>query len=202
VSEEPRKIRTAILISGRGNNMYALIEAADRDAYPADIVLVISNREDALGVERARAIGIPAEVVPSKDFSERYEFEAAIDDILRQAGIELICLAGFMRILSPAFIGEWKDRILNIHPSLLPKFRGLHTHERALEAGAKLHGCTVHLVTAELDDGPIIAQASVPVLSSDTPEKLADRVMAEEVKLYPKALARVATNLLKGRPAI
>ena len=197
-----RKIRTAILISGRGNNMAALIQAAATRSYPAEIVLVISNKADAKGVERAQDSGIPAKVIASNSFADRYEFEDALDRALREANVELVCLAGFMRILSPAFIGEWPNRILNIHPSLLPKFRGLHTHEQALEAGAKLHGCTVHLVTAELDGGPIIAQTAVPVLSQDTPETLADRVMAEEIRLYPKALSRIAANLQKGRSAI
>lgn len=195
-----RKIRTAILISGRGNNMAALIEAAQKKDYPVEIVLVISNRPDAKGIERSRAFGIPTEIISSKAYSERYHFEEAIDTALRKAEVELVCLAGFMKILSPAFIGEWPERILNIHPSLLPRFRGLHTHEQALAAGAKLHGCTVHLVNEQLDDGPIIAQAAVPVLTDDTPETLAERVMDEEIRLYPKALARVATNLLKGRP--
>lgn len=202
MTEAPRKIKTAILISGRGNNMSALIQAAHAKDFPAEIVLVISNEPEAKGLERAKAVGIPTLVIASKAYPDRYIFEEAIDSALRRSNVELVCLAGFMKILSGALLRQWPDRVLNIHPSLLPKFRGLHTHEQALVAGAKLHGCTVHLVTEELDAGPIIAQASVPVLSHDTPETLADRVMAEEVRLYPKALARVATNLQKGRPAV
>jgi phosphoribosylglycinamide formyltransferase-1 len=202
LTDAPRKIKTAILISGRGNNMSALIQAAHAKDFPAEIVLVISNEPEAKGLERAKSVGIPTLVVASKAYPDRYIFEEAIDSALRRSNVELVCLAGFMKILSGALLRQWPGRVLNIHPSLLPKFRGLHTHEQALVAGAKLHGCTVHLVTEELDAGPIIAQASVPVLSNDTPETLADRVMAEEVRLYPKALARVATNLQKGRPAV
>lgn len=200
MTDTPRKIKTAILISGRGNNMSALIQAAHAKDYPAEIVLVISNEPEAKGLERARAVGIPTQVIASKAYPDRYIFEEAIDKALRKADVELVCLAGFMKILSGALLRQWPGRVMNIHPSLLPKFRGLHTHEQALVAGAKLHGCTVHIVTESLDDGPIIAQTSVPVLTDDTPETLADRVMAEEVRLYPRALARVATNLQKGRP--
>lgn len=179
--------------------MAALIQAAQNDDYPAEIAIVISNRPDAQGIERSREFGIPTEIISSKAYSDWFYFEEAIDSALRKAEVDIVCLAGFMKILSPAFIGEWVDRILNIHPSLLPRFPGLHTHQQALAAGAKLHGCTVHFVTEVLDAGPIVAQASVPVLTADTPETLAARVMAEEVKLYPKALARVAANLQKVR---
>lgn len=202
MSDTPRKIKTAILISGRGNNMAAIIEAAARPDYPAEIVLVISNEPEAKGLERARNAGIATHVVASKAYPDRYVFEEAIDAALRKAEVELVCLAGFMKILSGAFLRQWPGRVINIHPSLLPKFRGLHTHEQALVAGAKLHGCTVHLVTEELDAGPIIAQTAVPILIDDTPDILAERVMTEEVRLYPKALARLATNMQKGRPAL
>lgn len=202
MTEAKRKIKTAILISGRGNNMAALIEAALAKDYPAEIVLVIANDPEAKGLERAKSANIPTHVVATRAYPDRYIFEEAIDSALRKAGVELVCLAGFMKILSGAFLRQWPTRVLNIHPSLLPKFRGLHTHEQALQSGAKLHGCTVHLVTEELDAGPIIAQVAVPVLTDDTPETLAERVMHEEIRLYPKALARVAANLQKGRPAV
>jgi len=178
--------------------MAALIEAAQDKDYPAEVVIVISNRPSAGGIERSRAYKIQTEIISSKAYSERFYFEEAIDTALRNANVDIVCLAGFMKILSPTFIGEWENRILNIHPSLLPKFPGLHTHEQALAAGAKLHGCTVHMVTEELDAGPIVMQSAVPVLSSDTPETLAERVLAEEVRLYPKALARIAAKWPMG----
>lgn len=202
MTDGPRKIKTAILISGRGNNMAALIQAALAKDYPAEIVLVISNNPEAKGLDRARSANIPTHIVATRAYPDRYIFEEAIDSALRKAGVELVCLAGFMKILSGAFLRQWPGRVINIHPSLLPKFRGLHTHEQALVAGARLHGCTVHLVTEELDAGPIISQIAVPVLVEDTPETLAERVMEEEIRLYPKALARVATNLQKGRPPL
>lgn len=202
MTEAPSRIKTAILISGRGNNMAALIEAARPKDYPAEIVLVISNIPEAKGLDRARAAGIPTYVVASRAYPDRYLFEETIATTLRKSEVELVCLAGFMKILSGSFLQQWPGRVINIHPSLLPKFRGLHTHAQALASGAKLHGCTVHGVTEDLDAGPIIAQASVPVLTDDTPETLAVRVMAEEIRLYPRALARIATNLQKGRPAL
>ncbi len=168
------KRRTAILISGRGSNMEALIAAARDPAYPAEIVLVLSNRPDAPGLETARAAGIAAEAIDHRDFGrDRPAHEAAIDAALRAADAEIVCLAGYMRLLTPFLVGAWQGRMLNIHPSLLPSFPGLHTHARALEAGVKLHGCTVHLVTAEMDSGPILAQAAVPVLAGDTEDDLA-----------------------------
>jgi len=190
-----KRVRTGILISGRGTNMSALIEAAKASDYPAEIVLVISNIADAGGLVRAAEAGIPTSTVSHRDYATREAFEAEIDRVLRGSGVELVCLAGFMRVLTAGFIAKWQGRLLNIHPSLLPSFRGLHTHEQALAAGAKVHGCTVHYVVPELDAGPIIAQASVPVLADDTPDSLAARVLNEEVKLYPLALAKTAKSL-------
>lgn len=184
--------RVAVLISGRGTNMAALIEAAADAAYPAEIVLVISNRPEAPGLAAAADAGIATEVVDHKRFAGREDFEAALDARLNAAAVDLACLAGFMRVLSPYLIGRWPDRLINIHPSLLPAFPGLDTHARALAAGVKLHGATVHYVGPGLDDGPIIAQAAVPVISADTSESLAARVLAAEHRLYPLALALVA----------
>lgn len=186
--------RVAVLISGRGSNMASLIEAAQDPAYPAEIVLVVSNRREAGGLERARAAGIATAVVDHKGHPDRASFDAALDATLRQHGIEIVCLAGFMRILTPGFVESWAGRMLNIHPSLLPAFKGTDTHARALAAGVAKHGCTVHFVTPELDSGPIVAQAEVPVLPDDTEDALAARVLAQEHLLYPKALALVASG--------
>lgn len=191
-----KRVRTGILISGRGTNMSALIEAAKAQDFPAEIALVISNSADAGGLARAAEAGIQTRTVSHREYATREGFEAEIDRVLREADVELICLAGFMRVLTAGFIAKWQGRLLNIHPSLLPAFRGLHTHEQAIAAGAQIHGCTVHHVVPELDAGPIIAQASVLVLPDDTPDSLAARVLAEEVKLYPLALAKVAKSLL------
>ena len=196
------KRRTAILISGRGSNMEALIAAARDPAYPAEIVLVLSNRPDARGLETARAAGIGAEAIDHRDFGrDRPAHEAAIDATLRAADVEIVCLAGYMRLLTPFLVGAWRGRMLNIHPSLLPSFPGLHTHARALEAGVKLHGCTVHLVTAEMDSGPILAQAAVPVLDGDTEDDLAERVLRPEHAIYPAALAALAAGRRAATPA-
>ena len=186
--------RVAILISGRGSNMMSLIEAARQPTYPAEIALVISNRADAAGVDLARAAGVEAVVVPSRAYSDRAAFEAELTRQLEAHDIEIVCLAGFMRVLTPAFVAHWRDRLINIHPSLLPAFQGLDTHARALAAGVAEHGCTVHYVRDGVDDGPIIAQAAVAVRAGDTPETLAARVLAEERKLYPAALALVAAG--------
>jgi phosphoribosylglycinamide formyltransferase-1 len=192
------RARVAILISGRGSNMAALIEAARAPEYPAEIALVLSNKRDAGGLARAREAGIATEVVESRDFSSRDAFEAAVLERLAAHRVDLVCLAGFMRILSTPFVEKWRGRLINIHPSLLPALRGLNTHERALAAGLKEHGCTVHFVDSELDAGPIIAQARVPVLPGDDAEALAARVLAEEHKLYPRALAQVAARAASG----
>ncbi|CTQ61680.1 phosphoribosylglycinamide formyltransferase-1 [Labrenzia sp. EL_208] len=190
--------RTAVLISGRGSNMGALISAAMAPSYPAEITLVISNRPDAKGLERAAEFGIATAVVDHKDFAgDRQAFEKAIDDVLKEHRIDLVALAGFMRILTPYLVNAWSGRMINIHPALLPSFKGLATHERALEEGVKLHGATVHFVSAEMDDGPIIVQGAVPVLDHDTPDTLAARVLDVEHKIYPKALELVATGKTK-----
>ncbi len=192
----PRK-RVAVLISGRGSNMAALVAAAQDPAYPAEIILVLSNRADAAGLAHASAAGIATAIVPSKAFADRAAFEAALDTELTAAGAEIVCLAGFMRLLSPAFVERWRNRIINIHPSLLPAFPGLDTHARALAARVAEHGCTVHFVRSEMDDGPIIAQTTVPVLAGDTPDTLAARVLVAEHQLYPAALAMVASGKVR-----
>lgn len=183
---------TAVLISGRGSNMNALAAAAMAPDYPAELSLVLSNRPDAAGLVWAREMGIPIDVVDHKAFADKAAFENALTARLDRAGVELICLAGFMRLLSEDFVDRWQDRLINIHPSLLPAFTGLNTHARALDAGVKLHGCTVHYVRAAMDNGPIIGQAAVPVLPDDTPETLGARVLTAEHELYPRALALVA----------
>lgn len=187
--------RLAILISGRGSNMVALAEAAREPGYPAKPVLVVSNRADAAGLAQAAAMGMHAVALPHRDYATRAAFDDALSDLLRAHAIDLIALAGFMRILTPGFIARWPGRILNIHPSLLPLYPGLDTHARALAAGDREAGCTVHVVTAHLDDGPILAQARVPILPGDTPDTLAARVLAQEHRLYPRALAEFAAGL-------
>lgn len=186
--------RTAIMISGRGSNMAALIEAAKAPDYPAEIALVLSNRPGAGGLDIARAQGIRAEALDYRGFGGRAGFDAAVTEMFEAAGIELVCLAGFMRLLTDGFVTRWRDRLINIHPSLLPAFPGLDTHARALARGVKFAGCTVHFVRPEMDTGPIIAQAAVPVADDDTAETLAARVLAEEHKLYPHALRLVAAG--------
>ncbi|MFS2318848.1 phosphoribosylglycinamide formyltransferase [Maricaulis sp. D1M11] len=183
------KTKIAVLVSGRGSNLQALIDAAKDDDYPAEIVLVVSNKADAYGLERARVAGIATAVVDHRDYENREAFEEALDTVIRDHGTRIVCLAGFMRILTPWFTERWRDLLINIHPSLLPAFKGLHTHERALEAGVRIHGCSVHYVRPEMDDGPIIGQAAVPVLHGDTPDTLAQRVLEAEHKLYPQCVA-------------
>ncbi|WP_291844753.1 phosphoribosylglycinamide formyltransferase [Maricaulis sp.] len=183
------KTKIAVLISGRGSNMQALIEAAQDEDFPAEIVLVASNNPDAAGLEIARAAGIETEVVNHREFDDRESFEEALDSTIRLYGARIVCLAGFMRILTPWFTERWRDLLINIHPSLLPAFKGLHTHERALEAGVRIHGCTVHYVRPEMDDGPIIGQAAVPVLPGDTPDTLSARVLQAEHALYAQCVA-------------
>jgi phosphoribosylglycinamide formyltransferase 1 len=187
------KKRVAILISGRGSNMTALIEAAKAGDYPAEIVLVVSNRPDAPGLAHARAGGVATAVIDHTAFGDKREaFERALDDELRSNRIELVCLAGFMRLLTPWFVARWSGRMLNIHPSLLPQFKGLDTHRRALEAGVKRHGATVHFVVPEMDSGPIVVQDSVAVRDGDTEATLAARVLELEHQIYPRALRAVA----------
>lgn len=188
------KKRIAVLISGRGSNMQALIDAARAPDYPAEIVRVISNRPDAGGLQRAADAAIEHEVVDHKAFLGREKFEAELDRRLKACGAELVCLAGFMRLLTGGFVEAWRDRLINIHPSLLPAFPGLDTHGRALAAGVRFAGCTVHFVRAEMDSGPIIVQAAVPVLPGDDEERLAARVLEAEHRAYPLALALVASG--------
>jgi phosphoribosylglycinamide formyltransferase 1 len=189
--------RTAVLISGRGSNLRALIEAAAGPEASAEIVLVISNRADAAGLRHASAAGIPTETIPHGAFATQVGFENSIDRTLHEHGIALVCLAGFMRVLSPWFVERWRDRLLNVHPSLLPAFRGLDTHRRVLEAGVRFTGCTVHLVRAEVDAGPIIIQAVVPVRPDDDEETLAARVLQAEHRCYPLALELMASGRVR-----
>ena len=191
------KKRVAILISGRGSNMRALIEAAKEKDYPAEIVLVISNVADAGGLDFARKHGIETQVIEHQKFPSREIFDNAMDVALKAANVDLVALAGFMRLLSPRFTESWRGKMINIHPSLLPAYKGLHTHKRAIEAGEKFVGCTVHFVTPELDDGPTILQAKVPVLPGDTEDALAARVLEQEHKIYPQALRLVAEGKAK-----
>jgi len=186
------KKRVAILISGRGSNMTALIEAARAPDYPAQIVGVLASRPDAPGLATAATYGIPTAWRWHKDYPSRIGFELAIDDVLKLWRPDIIALAGFMRMLTPEFTNKWAGKLINIHPSLLPLHKGLHTHEQALRDGVKEHGCTVHFVTPGMDEGPTILQARVPVLPDDTPETLAERVLVEEHRIYPEALAMVA----------
>jgi len=187
------RTRVAVLISGRGSNMAALIEAAKRPDYPAEIVLVVSNVPDAGGLATATAAGIATATVDHRPFGkDRAAFERALQAVLLEHRIDLVCLAGFMRLLTPWFIGEWPNRMLNIHPALLPSFKGLDTHRRALDAGVKLHGATVHFVVPEMDSGPIVAQGAVAVHDRDTEAELAARVLAVEHRIYPLALRLVA----------
>jgi phosphoribosylglycinamide formyltransferase-1 len=185
--------RVAILVSGRGANMAALIAAARRPGYPAEVALVLSNRPQAAALGRAGDQGIATALVDHAAYgTDREAFERAVQAVLDAHRIDIVCLAGFMRLLTPWLVSRWSGRMLNIHPALLPAFRGLHTHARALEAGVKIHGATVHFVVPEVDCGPIVAQAAVPVLADDTADTLADRVLAAELRLYPLALALVA----------
>jgi formyltetrahydrofolate-dependent phosphoribosylglycinamide formyltransferase len=197
------KRRVAVLISGRGSNLGALIEAARHPDYPAELALVLSNKAGAAGLDRAHEAGIATAVVESRPFGrDRAGFEAAMQAELDGAGVELIALAGFMRVLTEGFVTRWSGRMLNIHPSLLPAFPGLDTHQRAIDAGVRLHGCTVHFVTPGVDEGPVIVQAAVPVLPEDDEAALAARVLAQEHRIYPAALAWAASGaarLVDGR---
>jgi phosphoribosylglycinamide formyltransferase-1 len=182
------KARVGILISGRGSNMASLVEAARNPDCPYEVVLVVSNVPDAPGLALAASNGIPTFAASHKGM-KRAEFDRLVDGALRDAGVEYVALAGYMRLLSPEFVAGWSGRMINIHPSLLPAYKGLDTHERALAAGDTRHGCTVHIVTEALDDGPILAQAEIPILDGDDADALATRVLIEEHKLYPAALA-------------
>lgn len=190
--------RVAVLFSGRGSNTAALIEAARDKSYPADIVLAVSNRPNAAGIAYAREAGIATTIIDHTDYGKNREaFERALQAVLEASGVEIVCLAGFMRLFTPWFINQWQGRMLNIHPALLPAFKGLHTHEQALAAGAKTHGATVHLVTIDMDAGPIVCQAEVPVLQGDTAETLGARVLAVEHRIYPLALKWLAEGKLR-----
>ena len=189
--------RTAILISGRGSNMSSLIAASRAKDYPAEISLVIANTPDAKGLEVASSEGIQNRLIDHRSFALRSAFDAELDRALKEAGIELVACAGFMRIMTPGLVDSWRDRMINIHPSLLPSYKGLHTHERALSDGVRIHGCTVHFVRHDVDTGPIIAQAAVAVLPEDSPASLAARVLDAEHRLYPEALALVASQSVR-----
>jgi len=188
------KLKLGVLISGRGSNLQALIDACAGADYPAEIVLVISNRPGAQGLERARAANIPAQIIEHTAYGDRESFDRDVDAALRAAGAQLICLAGFMRLLSQWLVAQWPDRIVNIHPSLLPAFKGTDSHAQVLAAGVEVSGCTVHFVSSEMDAGPIIVQAEVPVLPGDDEDSLAARVLTAEHQCYPRAVRLIAEN--------
>ena len=185
-------LKLGVLISGRGSNLQALIDACADEAYPAEIVLVISNKADAQGLKRAQAAGIATLTISHRDYADRDAFDAEISAALSDAGAQLVCLAGFMRLLGEAFVERWRDRLVNIHPSLLPAFKGLNTQARAVDAGVRISGCTVHFVRPAMDDGPIIVQAAVPVLAGDDEDTLAARILVAEHKAYPLAVRLIA----------
>jgi phosphoribosylglycinamide formyltransferase-1 len=193
------KLRLAVLISGRGSNLQAILDAFGPHISdsPIEIVLVLSNRPDAAGLARAKKAGVPTSIIDHKLFADRATFDAAMDQQIRAAKTEYVALAGFMRLLTDGFIEAWRDRMVNIHPAILPALKGLHTHERAIQGGLKLHGCTVHFVRPEMDTGPIIVQAAVPVLPGDTPEILGARVLDAEHQLYPHALRLIAAGRVR-----
>jgi phosphoribosylglycinamide formyltransferase-1 len=188
------KKRVGILISGRGSNMRSLVGAMREPGFPAEPVIVVSNRPEAPGLAWAKEQGIPALALDHEHFESREHFEGQLHALLTTARVDLVCLAGFMRLMTADFVERWRDRMLNIHPALLPSFKGLHTHERALRAGVTIHGCTVHLVRPAMDEGPILAQAAVPVLPGDTAETLSARVLEAEHRIYPEALALLCTG--------
>ncbi|WP_417790752.1 phosphoribosylglycinamide formyltransferase [Terasakiella pusilla] len=191
------KLRVAVLISGGGSNLQALLDMCTAEGSPAEIVRVISNVPDAYGLERAKEAGVSTTVINHKDYDGRESFEEALHQVLDSERVQLVCLAGFMRLLTDTFVQKWKDRLINIHPALLPSFKGLHTHERAIEEGVKFHGATVHYVRPAMDEGPIIVQACVPVLPNDTPEELGKRVLEQEHKIYPLALKLIAERKVR-----
>ncbi|MAO56398.1 MAG: phosphoribosylglycinamide formyltransferase [Rhodospirillaceae bacterium] len=192
------KLKLAVMISGRGSNLQALIDACAPPGFPAEIILVLSNRPGAKGLDRATEAGIPTKVIDHKNFTDRAAFDAEMTAAMEGAGTDLVCLAGFMRLLSDEFVDHWRDRMINIHPSLLPAFKGLDVQERVLERGARFAGCTVHYVRKEMDTGPIIVQAVVPVLADDTPDDLAARILVREHEIYPLAVRLIA----EGRVSI
>lgn len=190
-------MKIAVLISGRGSNLQALIDAAQSPGFPAEIALVISNVAGVEGLARAARAGIATKVVDHKTFAGRGPFEDALHDALTHAGVELVCLAGFMRLLTEGFVNRWYDKLINIHPSLLPAFKGLDTHERAIAAGVRFGGCTVHFVRPAMDDGPILVQAAVPVHQGDTAEALSARVLVQEHRIYPLAVKLIAEGRVR-----
>ncbi len=194
------RIKTAVLISGNGSNLQALLDASQAADYPAAITLVISNNEEAYGLIRAENAGVPTAIIPHGNYADREAFDRMVDAALQSHGIQLVVMAGFMRILSDWFVEQWHGRLINIHPSLLPKFRGMHTHQRAIDAGEREHGATVHWVTPELDSGEIILQESLTIMPDDTAESLKERVHALEHQLYPAALKGVAAGLRHNLP--
>ncbi len=189
--------KIAVLISGRGSNLASLIDACARDDYPAQIAVVVSNRPAAKGLDIARAAGLSAVAIDHTAFAARETFDAEIDKVLRDHDVELICLAGFMRLLANDFVERWRNRMINIHPSLLPAYPGVNIHERVIDDGVRISGCTVHYVRASMDSGPIIAQVAVPVLSNDTADSLAQRVLSAEHQIYPQALRMVADGTVR-----
>lgn len=191
------RVKLGCLISGRGSNLQALIDACAAPGFPAEIGLVISNKPDVQGLARAAKAGIPTQVIRHSEFPDRAAFDTALDAALRAAGVEIVCLAGFMRLLTPAFVTGWGDKIVNIHPSLLPAFKGLDTHKRALASGARFAGCTVHIVRPAMDEGPILVQAAVPILDSDSEDTLAARILAAEHQAYPQAVRLLAEGRVR-----
>jgi len=190
-------MKLAVLVSGRGSNLQALIDACKAEDFPAEIVLVLSNKVGAYGLERAREAGIATTVLNHKDYEDRESFDAAMSEQITAAGAELVCLAGFMRLLSDGFVRSWRDRLINIHPSLLPAYKGLHVHERVIEEGARFSGCTVHFVRPAMDEGPIISQAVVAVHPTDTPDDLAARILEQEHAIYPRAVKYIAEGRVR-----
>jgi len=190
-------MKLAVLVSGRGSNLQALIDACQNDDFPAEIALVLSNKADAYGLERAKQAGIPTAVLSHQDFEDRETFDTAMSEKIEEAGAELVCLAGFMRLLSDGFVRQWRDRLINIHPSLLPAYKGLHVHERMIEEGARFGGCTVHFVRPAMDEGPIIIQAAVPIHPDDTPDELAARILEQEHVIYPAAVKAIAEGRVR-----
>ncbi len=189
------RLRTAVLISGNGSNLQALLDAEQADDYPAQITLVISNKADAYGLERAKTAGVQTLVISHRDYADRESFDDALHQALTEHHIDLVCLAGFMRLLTPGFVNQWERRMLNIHPSLLPAYKGMDTHARVLADGQSVTGCTVHYVVPEMDAGPIILQQEVPILPNDTPDTLQQRVHEAEHRIYPEALRMVAKTI-------
>ncbi|MEG3620169.1 phosphoribosylglycinamide formyltransferase [Magnetovibrio sp. PR-2] len=190
-------MKLAVLISGRGSNLQALIDACKDDDFPAEIVIVLSNKADAYGLERAKEAGIATATLSHKDFDDRERFDEAMSAVIEETGAELVCLAGFMRLLSDGFVRKWRDKLINIHPSLLPAYKGLHVHERMIEEGARFGGCTVHFVRPAMDEGPIIVQAAVPILPDDDADTLAGRILEQEHVIYPQAVRYIAEGRVR-----